>query len=278
MEIIKSAINMRSARCRLTSPVALVPTLGALHSGHEALLRHAKAQAGSVVASLFINPTQFGSGEDYETYPADREADLAFLTKHGSDIVFAPDVDEMYQIGESTRVDPGPIAHVLEGKYRPGHLLGVATIVSKLFAIIRPDTAFFGEKDAQQLVIVKQIAKDLGFGVKVIPVATIRESDGLAISSRNQYLGPDDRQAAVVLFSALGKARSLWESGKHEPEILRQQVRKVIAAESRAKLEYVSVADPMSLREIDHVQESVLISLAAFVGRTRLIDNLTLTS
>ncbi len=278
MKIIKSASNMRAARCQLTSPVALVPTLGALHSGHEALLSRAKTQAGSLVASLFINPTQFGPGEDYENYPADREYDLSFLKKHGSDIVFAPDVDEMYQIGESTRVNPGPIADVLEGKYRPGHLLGVATIVSKLFAIVRPDTAFFGEKDAQQLVIVKQIARDLGFGVKVIPVATIRESDGLAISSRNQYLGSEDRKAAAVLFAALSEARSLWESGKHEPEILRQRVRKVIAAESRAKLEYVSVSDPISLQEIDHVQKSVLISLAAYLGPTRLIDNLTLKS
>jgi len=276
MQVIETAAGMREVRAGMRSPVALVPTMGALHRGHEALLARGREASATLVASLFVNLAQFGPGEDFERYPRDRDGDLAVFERHGVDAVFAPSVTEMYPDGEATRVDPGQIAGILEGEHRPGHFLGVATVVAKLFVVIRPDLAFFGEKDAQQLRVVRRMARDLLLGVDVVGVPTVREPDGLALSSRNRYLGGDARRAAAVLYRSLQGARSLWDAGERDAEALRRRVRDAFAAEPLAELEYVSVADPDELGELSTVEGPALVSLAARVGGTRLIDNILL--
>jgi len=267
---------MREARTDMQSPVGLVPTMGALHAGHEALLDRGRDESAVLVASLFVNPTQFGPDEDFGRYPRDRDRDLAIFERHGVDAVFAPPVAEMYPEGETTRVDTGNLGEVLEGAGRPGHFLGVATVVTKLFAVVRPDLAFFGEKDAQQLRIVRRLARDLVLGVDVVGVPTVREPDGLALSSRNRYLEGENRRAAAVLYRSLREARSLWEAGERDADALRALVREVFASEPLAELDYVSIADPDSLDELTTVDGPALMSLAARVGNTRLIDNTVL--
>ena len=276
MRVIETVAGMREARARMKSPVGLVPTMGALHRGHEALLCRGREAATALVASLFVNPTQFGPGGDFERYPRDSERDLATFESHGVDVVFAPSTEEMYPEGETTRVDPGRIAKGLEGEHRPGHFLGVATVVAKLFAVVRPDLAFFGEKDAQQLRVVRRMTRDLLLGVDVVGVPTVREPDGLALSSRNRYLGGDARRAAAVLYRSLQGARSLWDAGERDAEALRRLVRDAFATEPLAELEYVSVADPDLLAELSTVEGPALMSLAARVGGTRLIDTILL--
>ncbi|MBM3956530.1 MAG: pantoate--beta-alanine ligase [Gemmatimonadetes bacterium] len=276
MRVIETVSDMRGARRAMRSPVGLVPTMGALHGGHEALLARARDASATLVASLFVNPAQFGPGEDFQRYPRDREGDLAVFERHRVDAVFAPRVGEMYPEGEATRVDPGPIGRVLEGEHRPGHFLGVATVVAKLFAVILPDVAFFGEKDAQQLRVIRRMARDLLFGVEIVGVPTVREADGLAMSSRNRYLRGADRRAAAVLHRSLREALSLWEAGERDAEALRGRVRDTFAAAPLAELEYVSVADPDTLAELETVDRPALVSLAARVGGTRLIDNILL--
>ena len=269
---------MRAVRASVASPVALVPTMGALHSGHEALLEMARALGKTVVASLFVNPTQFAEGEDFESYPRDRDRDLAIFKQRGVDAVFAPPVDEMYPSGGSMLVDPGPIGDLLEGRQRPGHFRGVTTIVTKLFALIRPDLAMFGEKDAQQLVVVRHLVRDLMLDVEIVGVPTVREPDGLAFSSRNIYMSAPERRAASVLYRSLSRAEELWNEEERDGEALRSAVRDCVAREPLVELEYVSVADPEDLFELDTAGERAIVSVAARVGRTRLIDSITLTS
>ena len=276
MQVIETTADMREARAAMESPVGLVPTMGALHRGHEALLARGREASAVLVASLFVNPTQFGPDEDFERYPRDRERDLAVLGRHGVDAVFAPSVEEMYPEGEATRVDPGRIGRVLEGEHRPGHFPGVTTVVAKLFAVVRPDLAFFGEKDAQQLRVVRRMARDLLLGVEVVGVPTVREPDGLALSSRNRYLRGDDRRAAALLHQSLQDARLLWEAGERDAEAMRRRVRDAFADEPLAELEYVSVADADTLTELSAIEGPALVSLAARVGGTRLIDNILL--
>jgi len=276
MKVIETAAEMRQARAAMRSPVGLVPTMGALHRGHEALLARGREASATLVASLFVNPTQFGPDEDFELYPRDTDRDLAVFDRHGVDAVFAPSVEEMYPEGGATGVDPGRIGRVLEGEHRAGHFLGVATVVAKLFAVVRPDLAFFGEKDAQQLRVVRRMARDLLHGVDVIGVPTVREPDGLALSSRNRYLEGDDRRAATVLYRSLQEAEVLWEAGERDAGALRRRVQDVFAAEPLAELEYVSVADPDTLTELTAIEGAALVSLAARVGGARLIDNVLL--
>ena len=276
MQVIETAGAMREARAAMRSPVGLVPTMGALHRGHEALLARGREASATLVASLFVNPTQFGPDEDLGRYPRDRDSDLAMFDRHGVDAVFAPSVSEMYPEGETTRVDPGRIGAVLEGEHRVGHFAGVTTVVAKLFAVVRPDLAFFGEKDAQQLQVVRRMVCDLLLGVDVIGVPTVREADGLALSSRNRYLERDDRRAATVLYRSLVEARALWEAGERDAGALRGRVRDVFAAEPLAELEYVSVADPGRLTELSAIDGPALVSLAARIGGVRLIDNVLL--
>lgn len=275
MQIETTVNGLRKWRKGKTS-VGLVPTMGALHSGHLALVRRARDECDAVVASIFVNPTQFGPYDDLARYPRSEKRDLALFEAEGVDCAFVPSVEEIYPPGNGTLVAPGAIARRLEGRARPGHFRGVSTVVTKLLNIAQPDRAYFGEKDAQQLRVVETLVRDLRLPVSIIPVPTVREEDGLALSSRNAYLSPDERHAAVILWCALQRAQTLWQSGERGGPRLRAAMRAVIEAEPLAALEYVSVADPVTLQEIRHSPESALASLAVRIGATRLIDNLLL--
>ena len=267
---------MRDVRSGLPGRVGLVPTMGALHAGHEALLARARAECETVIASLFVNPAQFAPSEDYATYPRNRGRDLETFEARGTDVLFEPLVEEMYPAGESTRVDPGQIAGVLEGAHRPGHFEGVATVVAKLFNIINPNAAYFGLKDAQQLVIVERLVRDLHMGIEIVPVDTVRDPDGLALSSRNANLAEGPREAAAALYLALNAAKVAWANGERSGDKLRAAMLAVLRGEPLIKVEYVSAADPETFEELDEVDGPALLSLAAWVGGTRLIDNITL--
>jgi len=255
--------------------VGFVPTMGALHAGHMSLVERAVRETDAAIASIFVNPTQFGPNEDFAAYPRREAEDVALLEKHGCAVAFVPPVAEIYPPGDATRVTPGPIAAPLEGAARAGHFVGVATVVAKLIAIVRPDIAFFGQKDFQQLRVLQTVARDLRLGAKVVGSATVREPDGLALSSRNAYLTPEQRRDAVALSRGLFAARELWERGERDPRVLRERVRE-LASNDNVALEYVSVADPLTLLELDAPADAAVISLAARVGRARLIDNVLL--
>jgi len=249
--------------------------MGALHEGHASLIERAVRDNDLAVVSIFVNPTQFGPHEDFASYPRDEPRDLAFCERLGATMVFAPAVDELYPAGDATRVQPGPIAARLEGAARPGHFAGVATVLTKLFAIVRPDVAYFGQKDFQQLRVVQAVARDLRLAVRIAGCPTVRDPDGLAISSRNRYLSADDRHKALALSRALRAADEEWSRGERDPAKLRERVQRLAAGPGIA-LEYVSVADPLTLDELDRPANRALISLAARVDGTRLIDNVLL--
>lgn len=276
MRVIASIPDMHRARAELPGPVAMMATLGGMHEGHEALLERAREVGTSVVASLFLNPTQFDDPADLERYPADRARDLEIFERHGVDVVFAPTADAMYPPGASTEVDPGPVARVLEGAHRPGHFRGVATVVTKILTILRPDIAVWGAKDAQQNVVIRRISRDLGMPVEHLLVPTVRAPDGLALSSRNRHLSEAEREQAASLHAGLRAALSAWNGGFSDADILREAVRSEISEHPLISLEYVSVAHPETLEELDTAIEGALLSLAARAGRTRLIDNVTL--
>jgi pantoate--beta-alanine ligase len=277
MQVATTVAEMRELRRAMSGDVGLVPTMGYLHEGHLSLARAARAANAHVVASIFVNPTQFGPDEDFERYPRDAERDLSLLEREGVDVVFMPAVEEMYPDGASTFVDvSGPVTEVLEGAARPGHLRGVTTVVAKLFNIVEPARAYFGQKDAQQLVVVRKMARDLRMPVEVAGCPIVREPDGLAMSSRNAYLSPEERQAALSLSMALRRAEELFASGERDAERLRGAMRDVLGAEPLARVDYVSVADPDSLQELARVETSALASLAVRIGSTRLIDNTVL--
>jgi pantoate--beta-alanine ligase len=250
--------------------------MGALHAGHLALVRRAREENEHVCVSVFVNPAQFGPHEDYRAYPRDQERDLQLLKAEGVDWVFMPVVEEMYPTGFDTSVDVGDVAEVLEGRFRPGHFRGVATVVLKLLNIVEPSRAYFGRKDAQQLVVIRRLVRDLDLDIEIVPVDTVREPDGLAISSRNVYLDPVERKAALVLWNALSLAREMWTRGARDGQVFRKRMLEVIEAEELARPDYVSVADPEILQELDRIQGQALVSLAVRIGRTRLIDNITL--
>ncbi len=260
----------------MTGDVGFVPTMGYLHEGHLSLVRAAGRDNPNVVVSIFVNPTQFGPGEDFERYPRDEERDLSLLHGEQVDVVFMPSVEEMYPEGASTFVEVEGITDVLEGAHRPGHFRGVTTIVAKLFNIVQPARAYFGQKDAQQLAVVRKMMRDLRRDIEIVGLPIVREPDGLALSSRNAYLSPEERQAALVLSRALSKAEQLFAAGERNAEALRAAMRELIGAEPLARVDYVSVADPETLRELDRVKSGALVSLAARIGNTRLIDNVTL--
>jgi pantoate--beta-alanine ligase len=252
--------------------------MGALHQGHLSLVRRARAECDHVVASLFVNPAQFGPGEDLARYPRDRPRDERLLEETGCDLLFAPPPEEMYPRGFDTHVEPGAVAGPLEGERRPGHFRGVATVVLKLFHVVAPTRAFFGRKDAQQLAVIRKMAADLDLDVAVVPCETVREPDGLAMSSRNAYLSPGERAKAPVLQRALAAARERFRAGERDAATLRAAMLEVLAAEPLAATDYVSVADPLSLRELERAEPGALVSLAVRLGGTRLIDNLLLPS
>jgi pantoate--beta-alanine ligase len=272
MEVVRDRASLAAARTRLAGPVAMVPTMGALHAGHEALIARAAATAASVVVSIFVNPRQFAPHEDLSRYPRDEPADLDRCERAGVHLVFAPPVEEIYPEGATTVVDVGPLGERLEGAARPGHFRGVATVVTVLLSLVRPDIALFGQKDGQQTLVIKRLVRDLGLGVDVRVVPTVREPDGLAMSSRNRYLGPDERAAAPVLSRALQAAADAHRMGERDAGALRRLMREVLAAEPLATPDYVSVADEATLDELDTIDRPALLSLAVRFPSARLID------
>jgi pantoate--beta-alanine ligase len=277
MEVIETLPELRAARTRLPEPVGLVPTMGYLHAGHLSLVHAARESCASVVASIFVNPTQFGPNEDLQAYPRDLPRDLALLQEAGVALVWAPPPEEVYPPGYQTWVTVEQVTRPLEGERRPGHFRGVATVVAKLFNSVQPQKAFFGQKDAQQAVVIRRMAHDLDFPVEIVVCPTVREPDGLAMSSRNVYLNPAEREAARVLYRALQAARQAFEAGERDAEGLRRLMAEMINREPLAHLQYVSCAGVESLEELQGPVHSALLSMAVYVGRTRLIDNLILS-
>jgi len=276
MKVIEKIGDMKRLRRELTEPVGFVPTMGYFHEGHLALVRRARAENPTVVVSIFVNPTQFGRQEDFGNYPRDLQRDLAILEKERVDIVFMPSVAEMYLPQFNSWVEVGKVTERLEGAFRPGHFRGVTTVVAKLFNIVQPTRAYFGQKDAQQAVVIKKMVADLNMNLEIITVPTVREPDGLAMSSRNAYLNPEERQAALVLYQALSLAQQLWLQGEKDAQAIRQQMIDLIQKEPLAEIDYVSIAAPETLGELDIVNPPALVSLAVSIGNTRLIDNVVL--
>jgi pantoate--beta-alanine ligase len=276
MEVVRTISDVRALRDKLGGTVGFVPTMGYLHEGHLALVRKARAENAAVIVSIYVNPTQFGPAEDFGAYPRDIDRDLQLLREIGVDIVFVPSDDEMYPPEFSSWVDVEKVTERLEGASRPRHFRGVTTVVAKLFNIVRPSRAYFGQKDAQQVAVIKRMVTDLNVGTEVVVVPTLRENDGLAMSSRNIYLNPEERQAATVLFRALTLARQLREDGEKDPERIRRQMVLLVRKEALAVIDYVSIADTDTLQELDLIEGPVLASLAVRIGRTRLIDNVIL--
>jgi pantoate--beta-alanine ligase len=278
MQTFRTIGELRAARAAVGpgTRVGLVPTMGYLHAGHLSLVEQARNECDLVVVSIFVNPTQFGPNEDLSRYPRDEARDLQFLESAGVDWVFIPTPEEIYPPGFQTYVEVREVTTVLEGAARPGHFAGVATVVAKLFNLVQPGVAYFGQKDAQQVVVIRRMVRDLNFPVDLVVGMTIREPDGLALSSRNVYLDPIERQAALVLSRALGAAHDLWDAGERDGERLRAAMRAVLAAEPLAHPDYVSIADLDTLAELDAIPpgQGALASLAVRIGRgTRLIDN-----
>jgi pantoate--beta-alanine ligase len=276
MHVVRTIAELRALRRRLSGRVGFVPTMGYLHEGHLALVRQARRENSAVIVSIYVNPSQFSPGENFGGYPRDLDRDLELLRKEGTDIVFAPPDDEMYPPVFSSWVDVEKITERLEGASRPGHFRGVATIVAKLFNIVQPTKAYFGQKDAQQVVVIKRMAADLNMELEIVTVPTVRESDGLAMSSRNTYLSPEERQAASILFKALALAQRLTRGGEQDAEKIRDQMTALIQREPLACLDYVSIADAETLEELDMLHRPAVASLAVRIGKTRLIDNIPL--
>ncbi|NWG17015.1 MAG: pantoate--beta-alanine ligase [Chloroflexi bacterium] len=274
MRMIDTIEGLRAARAELKGRTGLVPTMGALHAGHLSLVGQARADCDAVMVSIFINPAQFGPGEDLSRYPRDLPGDLAALEKAGVDVVFTPTPDLMYPPGFQTWIEVAEVSRGLEGERRPGHFRGVATVVAKLFNLFQPHAAYFGQKDAQQVAVIKRMVRDLDFPLELVICPTVREADGLAMSSRNAYLNPEQRRAAGVLYRALSAAGDAHAAGLRDPDALRAIMLDMLRAEPLAEPEYVSVADARSLRELDAPGDApMLLSMAARVGATRLIDN-----
>ena len=276
MKTITTIPELRDARLLLPSPVGFIPTMGFLHEGHISLVNAARADCVSVVTSIFVNPTQFGPSEDLAKYPRNLPRDTAMLESAGVDLVWIPAVEDIYPPGFQTWVEVEGLGRRLEGEARPGHFRGVTTIVAKLFNAVSPSKAYFGQKDAQQAAVIKRMTKDLNFPIEIVVCPTLREVDGLAMSSRNSYLIPEERQAATVLFRALSVGKFAFESGEQEAKKIRALVGAAVAAEPLAHLQYVSCADYETLEELKVIHGKALLSMAVFLGKTRLIDNMVL--
>ncbi|MBL8165165.1 MAG: pantoate--beta-alanine ligase [Anaerolineae bacterium] len=277
MKVVETVAELRAARAQLSGTVGLVPTMGALHDGHLSLVRAAREDHSAVIATIFVNPAQFGPREDLSKYPRTLAHDLQVLEKAGVDLVFTPSPDVIYPRGFQTWVDVTEVTQRLEGEARPGHFRGVATVVAKLFNLTQPDGAYFGQKDAQQVVVIKRMARDLNFPLDIVVCPTLREPDGLAMSSRNVYLTAEQRAVAGVLYRGLNAAGQLYASGERNPERLRQQVLRTLRGEALVGPEYVSAADAVTLEELHTISlDPLLLSAAVQIGSTRLIDNLVL--
>jgi len=278
LQIIKSIQKMQSLASELreqSKTIGFVPTMGFLHEGHLSLMRIARNKCGILVVSLFVNPTQFGNDEDLDKYPHDFERDQKLCKQEDVDIIFSPNVDEMYPDSFFTYVDvTGEMTDVLCGKFRPEHFRGVTTVVAKLFNIIRPHISVFGQKDGQQLAVVKRMACDLNFPVEIIAGPTVRESDGLAMSSRNKYLSPEERTAAPILHQSLLFAKELIDSGERDSNRIIAMMRKLIEKKSlRLKIQYIAIVDAETLEPLEQIRAKIMVALAVFLGNTRLIDN-----
>lgn len=276
MKWVDSIEEMAKLRCSWGESVGMVPTMGYLHEGHLSLVRRARGENDYVVVSVFVNPTQFGPREDFARYPRDLEQDKRLLEAEGVDLVFAPAAGEMYPPGHATHVVVEGLGERLEGAHRPGHFRGVATVVTKLLSIVRPQRAYFGQKDAQQLAVIRRLVTDLNLGPEVIACPTVREPDGLALSSRNFYLSTEERRAAPVLFRALEEARRLWMDGERRGARLREKMLAVLEAEPLAGVDYAVVCDPATFEELEEARGPALLAIAVRIGGTRLIDNLEL--
>ncbi len=276
MQTLISLHDLRQFRTSLPGSFGLVPTMGALHAGHLSLVQRAKAECQHVGVSIFVNPTQFGPTEDFSKYPRTLEQDLRALEPLGVDVVWAPPAEEMYPTGAQTWITVEHVSVPLEGARRPGHFRGVATVVAKLFNAFTPHRAYFGQKDAQQLAVIRRMARDLNFPLEVVAGPTIREPDGLALSSRNRYLSPEERRSAIVLYRALGAGRAALDGGERAANQVRAVMSGVVAGEPLAQEDYVSAADPDTLAELETIGDNVLLALAVRVGATRLIDNFLL--
>lgn len=275
MQTAKTINEMRILRGKTTGKVGFIPTMGYLHEGHISLVEQAKKENDYVVVSIFVNPKQFGPNEDFTKYPRDEQHDAELLEKAGVDVLFLPTVDEMYPEGFETHVTVENTSQVLEGAKRPGHFRGVATVVTKLFNIIQPDNTYFGQKDAQQVAVMKRMIADLQFPITLHIGDTLRESNGLAKSSRNVYLSEKDRTEAAVLFKSLQLAQEEFQKGEKDSAKIKNEMEKLIQMTS-GKIDYVSIADPETLQELDFIKKDALVSLAVYFGKTRLIDNIIL--
>lgn len=276
MQSISTLPDLRSARLSFSGTVGLVPTMGYLHEGHLSLIRRSRDECDYVVVSIFVNPTQFGPKEDLANYPRDIDRDLKLIEPLGTDLVWMPTVEIMYPQGSQTWVEVGAMTRPLEGAMRPGHFRGVTTVVAKLFNAVQPDKAYFGQKDAQQAAVIRQMTRDLSYPIEIVVCPIVREPDGLAMSSRNVYLDPEQRKAATVLYRSLRAARNAYDKGERDAEKLRQVMKDVIASEPLAQMQYVSCADYDTLEELKVVKGKALLSMAVFIGKTRLIDNFVL--
>ena len=276
MIVIETIPDMTYLRLNLKEPVGFIPTMGYLHEGHMSLVKKARAENKSVVVSIYVNPTQFGPKEDLSKYPRDLDRDLAMLEKEGTDVVFFPSDKEMYPAGYDTWVTVENLTKPLEGDSRPTHFRGVTTIVTKLFNIVRPANAYFGQKDAQQALVIKKMAADLNMNLKIVVCPTIREPDGLAMSSRNVYLTPEQRKAAPVLYQSLLLAKDLFAIGEGKATVILEQMTTMIQKEPLAKIDYISISDTETLAELQTIDKSALVSMTVRFGNTRLIDNIIL--
>src|SRR5258706_2405723 len=276
MKVVNSLDELKAALLSLEPVIGLVPTMGYLHEGHLSLIRRAKDEGKSTVVSIFVNPTQFGPNEDLSKYPRDLERDLSLIRSLGVDLVWTPTPEIMYPQGYQTWVEVDALTERLEGAMRPGHFKGVTTVVAKLFNAVQPQRAYFGQKDAQQAAVIRQMTKDLNFPIEVIVCPTVRETDGLAMSSRNKYLEGDNRRAATVLFRALSVAKDTYNKGERSAEKLRTIMKDTLASEPRAQMQYISCADYDTLGELDVIKGKALLSMAVLFGKTRLIDNFVL--
>ena len=276
MKVLYETAEVKRWRRKRSGSVGFVPTMGYLHEGHIELVRRARAENKNVAVSIFVNPTQFGPRDDFAAYPRDPERDLSLLKQEKVDVVFMPDAEEIYPPQSSTWVEVGNVTERLEGAFRPGYFRGVATVVAKLFGIVEPTRAYFGQKDAQQLVVIRKMVADLNMNIEVVAVPTVRELDELAMSSRNVYLDPEERESAVVLYKALSRAQKLWGKGERSAELLRKEMTSLIESEPKATIDYVSIADPETLEELEHIEDQALVSMAVRIGKTRLIDSMTL--
>jgi len=275
MRNVSTLDELRSARLSLDGTVGLVPTMGYLHEGHLSLIRRAREECDHVLVSIFVNPTQFGPKEDLSRYPRDLERDF-HLIEPFTDLVWTPSDEIMYPQGYQTWVEVEAITQPLEGAMRPGHFRGVTTVVAKLFNAAQPHRAYFGQKDAQQAAVIRQMTRDLSYPIEIVVCPIVRESDGLAMSSRNVYLDPEQRKAATVLYRSLSAAKELFESGERDAEKVRGKMKEVLAGEPLAEVQYVSCADYDTLKELNEIKGKAFLSMAVIIGKTRLIDNFVL--